>query len=72
MDGPPFYSTLQACTASEAVCKILSQMAAHVQSQEDPLYCLPSQGVEENVLILIFPIIFSKSHPVQILHNTFL
>ena len=36
MDGLPFSSVLQTSTQSAAVWKFLSQMAAHVQSQEDP------------------------------------
>ena len=72
MDGPHFPSPLQTSTESAAVYKILPQMAPHEQSQEDSLYCLPLQGVDENILILIFPIKFSQSVSVQILHNTFL
>ena len=72
MDGSPFPSTLETSTESAAVYKIFSQMAPHAQSQEDSLYCLPSQGVDKNILILIFPIQFSQSVSVQILRNKFL
>ena len=72
MDGQPFSSILLSSSESAAVLKIFSQMAPHVQSQEDSVYSLPSQGVDKNVLVLVFPIIFSQSHSVQILHNEFL
>ena len=67
MDGQSFSSILLSSSESAAVYKNFSQMAPHVISQEDSVY-----GVDKNIRVLIFPIIFSQSHSVQILHNEFL